>query len=94
MFDTSTLQFFPHETGIISRASWNVQNVEEVQTWCREKNVPNIVLLKDTEAGSARLKTWEKDRYARRTKFQILPSSQKNCGMQVHRAEDIGSRVD
>ena len=38
------------------------QNLDEVQSWCREKNVAHIVLLKDTEAGSARLKTWEKDR--------------------------------
>ena len=38
------------------------QSLEEVVTWCRERNVPHICLLKDSEAGSARLKTWEKDR--------------------------------
>ena len=39
-----------------------LQSLEEVQEWCKEKNVPYIVILKDSEAGSARLKTWEKDR--------------------------------
>ena len=39
-----------------------LQSLNEVQTWCREKNVPHIVILKDSEIGSARLKTWEKDR--------------------------------
>ncbi len=38
------------------------QSLSEVQTWCREKNVPHIVILKDSEIGSARLKTWERDR--------------------------------
>ena len=41
---------------------FNFQTLEEVQGWCKEKNVPYIVILKDSEAGSARLKTWEKDR--------------------------------
>lgn len=42
------------------------QSLDEAQIWCREKKVPHVVILKDSEAGSARLKTWEKDRYTER----------------------------
>lgn len=40
----------------------SLQNVEEIQMWCRERNISNVVLIKDSEAGFVRLKSWEKDR--------------------------------
>ena len=40
--------------------------MEEIETWCRERLIANFVLLKESELGWARLKTWDKDRYTER----------------------------
>ncbi|XP_063231098.1 eIF-2-alpha kinase GCN2 isoform X2 [Bacillus rossius redtenbacheri] len=39
-----------------------IQSLEEVQDWCREMMVSNIVLLKETEATSVRVRSWDKER--------------------------------
>lgn len=37
-------------------------NIEEIQEQCNELKVPHVVLLKESEQGSVRIRSWEKDR--------------------------------
>lgn len=37
-------------------------SLEEIQDQCRELNVPHVILLKDTEQGFVRIRSWERER--------------------------------
>lgn len=40
-------------------------NLEEIQEQCIELNVLHVVMLKDSEQGSAKIRSWERDRLVR-----------------------------
>lgn len=37
-------------------------NIEEIQEQCGELRVPHVVMLKDSEQGTVRVRSWERDR--------------------------------
>lgn len=42
-------------------------NMEEIQEQCNELKVPHVVMLKDTEQGTVRVRSWERDRFQEKT---------------------------
>lgn len=42
-------------------------NMEEIQEQCNELKVSHVVMLKDTEQGTVRVRSWEKDRFQEKT---------------------------
>lgn len=42
-------------------------NMEEIQEQCNELNVPHVVMLKDSEQGTVRIRSWERDRFQEKT---------------------------
>jgi hypothetical protein len=39
-----------------------LQSLEEIEDYCQENLVPHIVMLKDIETGTLRVRSWEKER--------------------------------
>ncbi|XP_071450666.1 eIF-2-alpha kinase GCN2 isoform X2 [Hetaerina americana] len=52
--------------GIRTSAMDSMQNFEDIQDYCQDLGITHIVILKDTETGSVRVSSWEKDRYNER----------------------------
>lgn len=42
-------------------------NIEEIQEQCSELKVPHVIMLKDSEQGSVRVRSWERDRFQEKT---------------------------
>lgn len=42
-------------------------NIEEIQEQCSELKVAHVVMLKDTEQGTVRVRSWERDRFQEKT---------------------------
>lgn len=42
-------------------------NMEEIQEQCNELKVPHVIMLKDSEQGSVRVRSWERDRFQEKT---------------------------
>lgn len=52
--------------GIKSSLMDSLQSLEEIQDYCQENLVPHIVMLKDIETGTLRVRSWEKERFQER----------------------------
>jgi hypothetical protein len=39
-----------------------MQSLEEIEDYCQESLVPHIVMLRDIETGTLRVRSWEKER--------------------------------
>lgn len=50
----------------LKATSLSLHSDEEICEYCSENAISNIVLLKDGESGTLRVKSWEKDRYQER----------------------------
>jgi hypothetical protein len=48
------------------------QSLEEIQDYCQENMVPHIVMLKDIETGTLRVRSWEKERLVVTESCQIF----------------------
>ncbi|XP_044265056.1 eIF-2-alpha kinase GCN2 [Tribolium madens] len=70
-----TKQLLKEKTQIL-RNLWSVgvrcamieaTNIEEIQEQCGELRVPHVVMLKDSEQGTVRVRSWERDRFQEKT---------------------------
>ncbi|KAJ4436658.1 hypothetical protein ANN_16789 [Periplaneta americana] len=49
--------------GIRSSLVDSLQSLEEIQSYCQENLIQHIVMLKDIETGTLRVRSWEKERF-------------------------------